>query len=362
MDILVVGAGIMGLSAARALVRRGHRVRLVDQGPIPNPLSSSFDQHRLIRYPYGAMAGYTAMVAEAYPAWDRVWNDLGERLYVETGTLVLSRSDAGWANDAASTMDALRIPFERLTPRAIGARFPFIGPAGLRWGLYQPSGGVLKADAIVTALARYLVRAGATLLPHTRVIRIEGDRGAVVTAGGDTLMAEAVVLAAGAWSPALGVRGVTPSRQVVVYVAPPGADAATWAAAPMLLDIDPDAGFYLVPPVDGLGLKIGDHRFSLTGDPNAPREAEAEEMAALCLAARERILGFDRWEIIRGHVCFYTCAPEERFVVRREGRVWTMTGFSGHGFKFGPLVGERLAEAIDGERDAKALGCWAAGC
>src|SRR3546814_6212863 len=91
LKVIVVGGGIVGLSTAWALRRHGAEVTVVEQGPLPNPLGSSVDQHRLIRYAYGAQAGYTRMVHEAFHAWEAVWRDLGARLYSETGTLVLDR-------------------------------------------------------------------------------------------------------------------------------------------------------------------------------------------------------------------------------------------------------------------------------
>ena len=89
---LVLGAGIMGLSAAWGLARRGFAVRIVEQDAIPNPRGSSVDHHRLIRHAYGAQAGYMRMVDPAYAAWDMVWRDLGEVLHIRTGVLAVSGS------------------------------------------------------------------------------------------------------------------------------------------------------------------------------------------------------------------------------------------------------------------------------
>jgi glycine/D-amino acid oxidase-like deaminating enzyme len=69
MRVIVVGGGIMGLASAWALRRSGYEVALYEQGPLPNPLASSCDQHRLIRFAYGALTGYARMVVEAYAAW-----------------------------------------------------------------------------------------------------------------------------------------------------------------------------------------------------------------------------------------------------------------------------------------------------
>jgi glycine/D-amino acid oxidase-like deaminating enzyme len=130
----------------------------------------------------------------------------------------------------------------------------------------------------------------------------------------------------------------------------------------MLLDIDPDAGFYAVPPVAGTPLKIGDHRFADHGDPDGPPHATPEEAAAILALAAPRIEGLDRYRVLSARACHYDVAAEERFLLHPLGaRGFVMSGFSGHGFKFAPLLGLGVAALANGRADADAIAAWAAG-
>jgi glycine/D-amino acid oxidase-like deaminating enzyme len=346
----------MGLSAAWALARRGHRVSVHEQGPVPNPRGSSIDQHRLIRFPYGAQAGYTRMVAEAYGAWETLWEDLGETFYRPTGTLVLATTTGdSWADVSAGVLSRLGHRLQWLSIDEIDTRFPVLTAAGVRRAFYLKSGGALLASRIIAALAGHLERRGVRIVTHAPVVEVDPRTARIRLAGGASEDADVLVVAAGAWVrrllPAL-VSRVTPSRQVVVYLAPPPDLAPHWAGAPMVLDIDPEAGFYLVPPVEGTDLKIGDHRFSLAGDPDGPREAEPREIETALAACRRRLRAFDRYRVAQVGVCFYIVESRERLILEPLERAWLVSACSGHGFKFGTVLGLALADAVDGRRDA----------
>jgi glycine/D-amino acid oxidase-like deaminating enzyme len=361
--VTVVGAGIMGLSTAWALARLGHDVTVLDQDAVPNPRGASFDQHRLIRYPYGAALGYTAMVAEAYRAWDALWEDLGERHYASTGTLALCAGDTRWVAASAEALHALGLGVDWLSPAELAARFPLLTSEGISAAFHSDTGGVLLADRILGSLARHLAARGVSVVPHARVLEVD-PWSAAVRLSDRVVASDALVVAAGAWGrwlvPGLAAR-VKPSRQVVVYLQPPPDRTAAWAAHPLILDIGEDAGFYLVPPVAGTGLKVGDHRFTLAGDPDDPRDPSAEEAEAVFATCRSRLAGFDGYRMASARVCYYAVEPEERFVLERFERAWVMAACSGHAFKFGPVLGQRLAEAIGGRLDAGVLSRWAAG-
>src|SRR5262245_1479309 len=326
----------MGLGSAWALARAGHSVTVYGQGPVPHPRGASIDQPRLSRHPYGERLGYMRMVSEAYKVWDQLWADLGERLYAPTGTLVLDSTEAGWAQRSAEALAALGLTLEQLSPAAIERRFPLLAAQDVVRGFYVGTGGALLAHRIVDALARHLTGRGVGILPGARVAAIDPARARVVLEDGATVEADALVVAAGAWVtrlvPAFAAR-VTPSRQVVVYLEPPAALATAWRAAPMILDIAPDAGFYLVPPVLGTGLKVGDHRFTRAGDPDEPREAREAEARAVFELCRTRLRSFERYRLAGSRVCFYTLEPDERLLIEAQGPTWILSACSGHAFK-----------------------------
>lgn len=364
MKITIVGAGIMGLAAAWALVRDGHHVTVYEQAGVPNPLGSSVDQHRLIRHPYGAERGYTRMVDTAFAAWDRLWADLGIRHYAPTGTLVLDHGDL-WATTTARTLAVENIPFRRLQPDDVAREYPFLAVDELRVALRLASGGVLFADRIVADLVRHLQGRGVKIVTAAPVREVEPERGGVSLDGGRTDEADLVIVAAGPWAtrlvPALNGR-VTPSRQAVVYLTPPADLAPLWAQAPMLLDIDPAEGFYAVPPRAGTGLKVGDHRFSLTGDPDRDRMPSDSDLAPILDICAARLRGFERYAVGSAKTCFYDVEADERFIVEPLGaRGYVLSGLSGHGFKFAAAIGLELARTVRGEIPPPALADWAAG-
>lgn len=366
MKTIIVGGGIMGLSTAWALSAAGQDVALFEQGLLPNPLASSMDEHRLIRHPYGDHTGYARMIDAAYEAWEEMWRDLGQRLHAATGTLALTGSGADWADRSAASLATIGRPMTELPLADLPRRFPMIDAKGVERAWWIDTGGELFAQDIVTALARHLARRpNVRLHPGTPIRTVDPEHGRVVTESGDTHAADAVVVAAGAWVDRLlpSQRGrLVPSRQVVVYFRQPEEARAAWSKGPMIIDKTGEVGLYLVPPMQGRGMKVGDHEFSRRGDPDMAREADAAEMAPLLARCRELLRGFDAWQIDRLKVCFYTVTEDERFVVEKHGaRGWVMSPCSGHGFKFGALMGRELARTIVAGRDAAAHARWAAG-
>jgi glycine/D-amino acid oxidase-like deaminating enzyme len=366
MRVIIVGGGIMGLCTAWALCRSGHEPVLYEQGPIPNPLASSCDEHRLTRFTYGSMTGYARMVHEAHAAWNRLWADLGERHFHPTGTLVVARDQDGWVDASRRCLETMALPVEIWAPGELAARMPFLRFAGARSALFTPTGGVLFAERILRSLGQWLRQQGVPLHANTPVADVDTERATMRTAAGVTDRADAMVVAAGPWTPCLlpALRGrITPSRQVALYLEPPADLRASWRAAPAVLDQIEAArgGCYAVPPVGGTRLKMGDHAFTLRGQPDLERTPSESERDEALVSVRARLVDFERYRVVEARTCFYSVAQDERFIALPLGRAWVLAGFSGHGFKFGAALGEAIAAALSGERPAAAITAWAAG-
>jgi glycine/D-amino acid oxidase-like deaminating enzyme len=366
MRVVIVGAGVMGLSLARSLLKRGHEPVLVDQGPIPNPLASSMDEHRLIRFAYGTEHGYAAMIAAALAAWDRLWADLGVRHLAVTGQMITGPADDPWVSGSIRSLERLGVEFERLDGAAAAARFPVLDPERVPFACHTPSGGVLFAARIAAGLATWLRQQGVSMIEQTPVIEVDLARATAHLADGRLLGGERLVVTAGAWLPRLVpgmAASVTPSRQTVVYVEPPPAVAAAWNEGPMMSDRDgAEAGvFYVVPPRDGAGLKFGDHSFSMGGDPDGPREPDPRAVADLLALSHRRLRAASDYRLVSSRTCFYTVTSDERFLARAEGPSLVVSPCSGHGFKFAALIGERTAAHLDDEDDLPTYQNWLAG-
>ncbi|APT60192.1 FAD-dependent oxidoreductase (plasmid) [Roseomonas gilardii] len=368
--VSVVGGGIAGLLTAWALSRRGVRVTVFEQGPLPNPHCSSFDEHRIIRHAYGAMPAYARLMPGAFSLWDRLWGDIfpagQQRGYLETGLTYVLRGDNGWYDITAQSLDELGVAYGDVPLDAVPGRYPMLNCDGVTRVVETGGAGVLFPSIIMTALVAALPGMGVQFVPSCKISAVNADAGEVV-ANGERHRADAVVVAAGAWVDRLvpALKGIAvPSRQAVVYLAPPSDLASAWATAPAIItrDFSGDIGStYTLPPRQGMRLKVGDHLFSRRGDPDDDRVARSEDLEVLSAALPLVYRDFERYTVLERRACFYTVTEDERFIVRPTGdRTWVVSACSGHGFKLAPAMAEAVAQALTGERDAAGISAWAA--
>ena len=342
VDVVVVGAGVMGAATAWQLSGRGDRVVLLERFGPDHTRGSSHGPSRIFRFSY-ADPEYVRMAMEALPLWRRLERESGRAVVIRLGGL-----DVGGDLDAhARALESCDAPFDLLTGAEARRRFPGIGTSAEEPALFQPDAGIVLADVAVRTLTERARACGAEVRHGARVLELrpDGDR-AVVRTPGEEIRAGAVVVTAGAWARDLlapvGIDlPVTPTRQTVAYFPMAGE-----LAHPIVVDWAEPLAYALADP--GRGMKAGLHRPGPVADPDEEGRADSGTVSELAAWVSRRLPAASP-RPARVETCLYTSTEDERFVLERHGPVVVGSPCSGHGFKFAPLIGRRLA-ALAGER------------
>lgn len=313
--VAVVGAGIMGLAAARACARRGASVDIYEQFDVMHVRGSSHGDARIFRVSYPE-AHYVALAAESLPMWRELERESGNELLRTTGSL-----DIGFELPHAGALDEHGLTYEVLDAAELRQRFGLRAPEAQ--AVFQADGGVLHADRCRGALLMGAVAAGARVHERTRVDVLHA------------LDADVVVVTAGAWVNRFGFElPVRVTRETVSYY-DLGRDG------PTTIEWSPGLGVYaLFSP--GPLLKVGLHHAGHDADPNLDEPPNAELVAGEARWVAERF-GVADPRPVRAETCLYTTTPDETFVLERRDNLVIGSPCSGHGFKFAPAIGERLA-------------------
>jgi monomeric sarcosine oxidase len=320
--VAVVGAGIMGSAAAYALARDGHDVTLYEQFEVGHTRGSSHGRSRIVRLAYPEVE-LVELAKESFAGWRELEREAGVELLELNGLLELVE-DAAQGSSAA--LDAAGAAYELLTPEEAQGRWPVGVPDG--WSaLFQPEAGIVRADLAHRAFVERAVARGAALREHTRIESL------------DDVDAEVVVVTAGPWVtrffPDLPVQT---TRETVAYFRREG------APLPSVVQLDPvtrgHAMYSLHDPVHGL--KAGAHHAGARVGPDEEGGADPT-LVERVVEWVARTYPDANPEPVAAETCMYTTAPGERFILERRGRVVIGSPCSGHGFKFAPAVGRRLA-------------------
>jgi sarcosine oxidase len=343
---VIVGAGVFGTSLAWRLAGAGTHVTLVDQFEPGDPRTSSGGESRLIRCGHGPDRDYTASAHRARTLWRELEAETGEELLIECGLTWFAHREDGWEAQAIPTFEALGIPYERLAPEAGARMFPSYSPAGLAFLLHEPEAGVLRAQRAVRALARQAVAHGAELVRGAA----RPDGAAARLDDGRVLEGDVVVWACGAWLGRLFGEHVAirATRQELFFF--DGGPA--WASRGVPGFVDFEQAIYGTRDIDGLGVKAAPDFDGPPLDPDAelpPTTAQGEAVARRFLA--ERFPRLADAPLSGSKSCRYELSPDAHFVAAphpEHPSVWLLGGGSGHGFKHGPALAERIAPALAG--------------
>jgi sarcosine oxidase len=357
-DAAVVGLGTMGSFACREFARRGHSVIGLDRFAPPHERGSHTGATRVFRTAYAEHPDYVPLALRAGVLWDQLGADAGTTYLHRTGLLSVGEPESSLIAGTRASASLHHVGIHDLLQDQVRSRFPaFHIPE--RWhAVFEPAAGWIDVDASLRFALEQAGRAGAELRRNTRLEDWQwtGDVFELRTSTG-SLRARRLVVTAGAWAGRILADlnlPLTVVRKVLVWLRPRRPELFT----PDRFPVFASAGhfFYGFPDLHGAGVKLAIHwsPTSVRADPDVLQEAPHEDEIRPVLGAAADLFpdlarglpeAFDR--VLMTKTCFYTMTPDEHFIVDRHPRLGNLVfaaGFSGHGFKFAPAIGESLVD------------------
>ncbi len=358
-DVAVVGTGTMGSMALWRLARAGARVVGFEQFGIGHDRSAAGGGSRIFRdapsAAYREGPAYVPILRRAGELYRELEAASGQDLLTLTGTLMIGTEHCASMRRLTDSVRELGRAHDVLDAEAMARRFPQHRLRPGEIALLDHHAGFVRPERAVVAAVSVARALGATVLPHTRVTAVDSDADGVVvrTADGGSHRARQAVVAAGPWSsrfvPELA-GALTTYRLVQAWYAPRDPAAYTPDRFPVFTRESSDVHLYGVPTLDGRSVKVGPHAtFGTVGDADAlDRRVTPAEVGALDDAVAELLPGLVP-EPVRTAACMDVYTPDLQSVVGAMPgvpHVWLLAGFSSHGFKIAPAIGQIAAELV----------------
>lgn len=360
-SIVIVGAGVFGLTAARELRARGWRVSVIDPGPVPTPTAASTDISKVVRMDYGADELWTLIGHSSVVRW-QTWGareQWPEPFYHNDGFLVLSRAPmqpGGFEFESFQTLTSKGVKLERLNSAEVSRRFPNWAAEKYPDGYFNPLGGWAESGKVVAWLAQKARAEGVQAFENCAFDRLLEKESRVIgvrAKDGREFRADLTLLATGAWTPTLlpelsDVMWATGQPVLHFRVANPADWQAprfpVWAA-----DIG-RTGWYGFPALADGTLKVANHGPGRRVHPDEPREVSPDDEPRFRAFLRDTFPALADAPLIGTRLCLYCDTFDGNFWLdhhpQRPGLV-VAAGDSGHAFKFAPVLGELIADAVE---------------
>ena len=357
-DVAVIGLGTMGSFAAAELARRGLSVVGFDQFTPPHGRGSHSGSTRIFRVAYPEGTGYVPLAQVAGALWDKAAEQFGVPLLHRTGMLYMGPSGETLLRAVAESAAKNALNIEKLSAEEITRRYPAFELPEDHAGLFDPQAGWLDVDASISGSHAYARSLGVDYFFDRRVLGWEASAtGVRVQVENETFYAAKLIITAGAWASSLlkDLRlPLTIKRKVIAWFDP---------LAPELFDRVPVFTFaekwtYGFPYAAGMGVKMAEHDGgsyvpSADSSIDPPGAADLDSIAASVARYMPKLAGSygeARSRLVRSTTCLYTMTPDEDFIVDRHPQfenVVFAAGFSGHGFKFAPVIAVVLADLVE---------------
>ncbi len=367
-DVIVLGVGGMGAATLFELARRGRRVLGLDQFPLGHVLGSSHGHSRIIRQAYYEHPDYVPLVRRAYEGWYDLEQRVGRRLLTECPCLSLGAPDSPLVLGVRASAAQHGLSVEDLDAVGVRERYPAFHTGADMVGIVERSAGILAVDEGVAAHVSAARALGAEVREEAVVDWTAAGAAVQVRTEKGSYAAARLVVTAGPWAGRfLGGLGVplTVMRQVALWFAPREPAAFRRDVFPVFIADTPDGFFYGMPMLDDAGVKVAQHYGApeLSG-PDAIERTVHEVDEVPVRRFLRFLLPASEGPCRRASICVYTLTPDRHFILDRHPEhecVAIAAGFSGHGYKFAPVVGEILADLAEQGRTRWPIGLFRIG-
>ncbi|MGN7470706.1 N-methyl-L-tryptophan oxidase [Brevibacillus sp. SAFN-007a] len=355
-EVIIVGAGSMGMAAGYYLAKRGASTLLLDAFDPPHTMGSHHGDTRIIRHAYGEGKQYVPFALRAQTLWAELEQASGAELFRQTGVLSAGAHDCAFLQEVRESAARYSLPLELLTAREVRERWAGIELPDHFYACLEPASGILYSENAIRAYRELAIASGATLLTNTRVTSLQTvGEDVIVRTDSASYRGKQLLVSAGAWSaPLLQDLGLSvplvPTRKTVAWF---GAEDRLYGADrfPAFLFHLGDSMFYGFPSIDGAGVKIGRHDGGQASHPDMLERTFGSYLSdeGDVRAFLETYMPQAAGALRQGKVCLYTMTPDEHFVIDRhpdKPHIVFAAGFSGHGFKFASAVGEAVSQLL----------------
>ncbi|UKS57329.1 N-methyl-L-tryptophan oxidase [Exiguobacterium acetylicum] len=354
-DVIIVGAGSMGMAAGYYLSRTNQSILLLDAHNPPHDQASHHGETRIIRHAYGEGEAYVPLALTAQRLWYELEQISGRSLFLNTGVLNAGQRSSHSMQTIIKSAQQYDLPLEILTAEEVKTRWSGLTMPDDYIGCFEPTSGVLKCEECIEAYRDLAVANGVDIRTNAKVTMLTARANGVdVTVGPDTYSANALIVAAGSWSgPLLEQIGLSlplsPVRKTFAWFKAEE-EVFNDTVFPAFAFDTPAGYYYGFPSIGRAGLKIGRHDGGIPVDPNQPRRLFGQETGDLTDLQQFTNTFMPAIDTLsHGKTCLYTMTPDEDFIIDLHPdypHIAIAAGFSGHGFKFSSLVGKVLSELI----------------
>ena len=356
-DAIVLGLGTMGSAAIMELAARKARVIGFDQLSPPHSLGSHGGQTRVFRAGYAESPAYVPLVHRAGDLWESLSQEFGTKLLTRSGLLTMGLQSSSALRGIQHCADLGLVNITQLAAEEIRYRYPAFHVPDDFAGLLEPEAGYLDVDSAIIGMQKKSTELGAELYRNEAVLGWNNsDDGVEVHTATQQFQARRLIVTAGAWTTQI-LRDldipIRILRKTFVWFYPMRPDEFAVNAIPIFGF--PENAFYGFPNICEEGVKVAQHR----GGEEVSRPEDAapvgeHDLVSVLETVSKYLPGLgNARRILKSSVCLYSMTPDEHFIIDvhpKHSSVVFAAGFSGHGFKFAPVIGEALADlALQGE-------------